>query len=113
MEKVVYIDKQYNDRKELIRPLERCAKKFNKETIMSLYKLSPGHLLEVIDVKTAEIQLRFDLSSNFFFFVTHMSLLSGSQNFGYYFHAFLVIYFNFEILNTFGYSYLLLIVSSS
>ena len=29
MEEVEYSDKQYNDRKELIRALERCTKKFN------------------------------------------------------------------------------------
>ena len=51
MEEVVYSDKQYNDRKELIRPLERCTKKFNKETIMNLYKSIPGCLLKVIDAK--------------------------------------------------------------
>ena len=56
MEEVVYINKQDNDRKELIRPLERCAKKFNKEAIMNLYKSIPGRLLKVIDVKRAEIQ---------------------------------------------------------
>ena len=56
MEEVVYSNKQYNDRKELICPLERCAKKFSEETIMNLHKSIPGRLLKVIDVKRAEIQ---------------------------------------------------------
>ena len=33
-----YSDKQYNDRKELIFVLERCAKAFNTEIIMNLFK---------------------------------------------------------------------------
>ena len=55
MEDVVYRDKQYNDRKELIRALEKCAKKFNKETIMHLHKSIPWRLLKVTDIKRAEI----------------------------------------------------------
>ena len=55
MDKVVYSNKQYNDWKKLIHALERCAKKFNKETIMNLHKSIPGHFLKVIDVKGAEI----------------------------------------------------------
>ena len=57
MKEVVYSDKQYNDGKELIRALERCARKFNKETIINLCKSISGRsLLKVIDVKGAKIQ---------------------------------------------------------
>ena len=56
MEEVAYSDKQYNDQKALIHVLERCAKKFNKETMINLYKSVPGRLPKVIDVKGAEIQ---------------------------------------------------------
>ena len=56
MEKVVYRNKQCNGWKKLISALERCAKKFNKDTIMNLHKSIPGRLLKVIDVEGAEIQ---------------------------------------------------------
>ena len=56
MEEVVYRDKQHIDRKELIGALERCAKKFRKETIMNLHKSIPGVLLKIINVKGAKIQ---------------------------------------------------------
>ena len=56
MEEVVSSDKQYNDWKVLIRPLETCAKKLNMETIMNLYKSIPARLLKVFYVKRAKIQ---------------------------------------------------------
>ena len=56
MVEVVCSDKQLNNRKQLIRALEKCAKKFNMETIMNFFKSTPGCLPNVIDVKGAEIQ---------------------------------------------------------
>ena len=56
MEVIMYGDMQYNNCKELIRALEKCAKKFNKDTAMNLYKsIIPGLLLKVIDVKGDQI----------------------------------------------------------
>ena len=79
MEEVLCSDKQYDDRKELIRPLERCAKNFHKEIIINLRKSIPGRLLKVTDVKRAESHL-FN-----FFYSLHMCdylvLLSGRQSF--------------------------------
>ena len=55
MEEVVYSYKQYNAWKDPIRALEGCAKNFNKG--MNQYKSFTGHLLKVINVKGAQIQL--------------------------------------------------------
>ena len=55
MEEFMHSNKQYNGRTELIRVLERCAKKFNKETITNLYKSIPGCLFKMIGVKGTQI----------------------------------------------------------
>ena len=87
MEEVVYSNKQYNDQKELIHALERCAK-FIVENIMNTCKSIPGCLLEVIDVK----RLKFNNSLTFL-----TSII-------FHFHSFPVICFNFESFTSFWYS---------
>ena len=73
MKEVVYSHKQYNDRKELIRALERCAKKFNKETIISLYKSISERFLKVIFLKG----LKFNKVLTFFSsFIGHTCMIT-------------------------------------
>ena len=36
MEEILYSDRQCNEQKKLIHALERCAKEFNKETIINI-----------------------------------------------------------------------------
>ena len=62
----LYGDKQYNDRKELIRALEICAKRFNKETILNQCKSIDGRLQKVTDLKRTKIQWQSHFFSIFF-----------------------------------------------
>ena len=56
IEEVLCSNTEYTEQKEQIHTLERYAKKFNKETLLNLYKLIPVRLLSLIEFNGAKIQ---------------------------------------------------------